>query len=217
MGSDTEQLQEFSLYNLLSQSLPEHHDDIRSLWSDPTVYYLVLFAGESRSDRAILSIGPALTYKKLDEVANIEVEGMKPAGYVYSLYHPKQRGDKVRIKDHASEPFRTSCVPELTGQETLLTPSQLPLNLGNMDPAMIEQIVSNDLREKRKELIKFREALKNLREELIAREQYIMESEEKLSTRAQELFEQEVHLKQYEEDLQARDRRIRQGNLADSF
>ncbi|MGE9296226.1 MAG: hypothetical protein ACQKBV_08085, partial [Puniceicoccales bacterium] len=76
---------EYSLYELLSESKPEHHEGIRELWGNTSVHYLVVFGKKRMGEKAILSVGPALDYTSLDDAMDLVIDGLRPIGFVKCL------------------------------------------------------------------------------------------------------------------------------------
>lgn len=99
-------LQEFTLYNLLSHSRPEHHGGIRILWADPKVQYLILFQGRDESEKAILTVGPELDYTSLEEITEVEVDGMTASAFVKSRHFSKFDSPRKKILDRLSNAGR---------------------------------------------------------------------------------------------------------------
>lgn len=99
-------LEEFTLYNLLCHSRAEHHAGIRMLWADPKVQYLVLFAGESSDEKAILTVGPTLDYKSIEEILEVEVDGMIPVAFIKSRHHSRFDSTRKKILDRLSHTGR---------------------------------------------------------------------------------------------------------------
>ncbi len=231
-----DKLQEFTLYNLLGHSKPEHHEGIRILWADPKVDYLVLFADPRLKNKAILTVGKDYDYKSLEEIASIKVDGMKAVAFVKSRFYAQQ-GDstpsRLFRKLSGSHPpvdtYRYSAEdleekPTTNGQIDSdfdeQQASQVPMLRAEVDEprakAATPKTSEADSEDGAWAAIKKREVeLENLNQELLAREAFITESENRLLEISQQHHERQEELnhkldslKKFEMQLEERERRI---------
>lgn len=174
---------EYSLYELLSESKPEHHEGIRELWGSASVHYLVVFGKKRMGDKAILSVGPDLDYRSLDEVMNLVLDGLRPIGYVkcLALEQAAREGLVAATTKHIAEQQRQE--REAKEQERTRV------------------MEARDLDEAWRILRQREEELDRLESELRTRESYIEDSENKLSEIAQSHYETENELAHREEQL----------------
>jgi len=174
---------EYSLYELLSESKPEHHEGIRELWGNTSVHYLVVFAKKRMGEKAILSVGPDLDYRSLDEVMDLVLDGLRPIGYVkcLALEQAAREGVVAAATQHMEDEHRRE-------REAHDEERSSAMAARDMDEAwaIIRQ---------REEELDQREA------EIRTREAYIEESENKLSEIAQSHYETENELQNKEEQL----------------
>ncbi len=178
-----ETFREYSLYELLSESKPEHHEGIRELWANISVHYLVVFGKKRMGEKAILSVGPNLDYRSLDDVMDLILDGMRPIGYVkcLALEQAAREGVMTAANEHIEAERRRE-------REEAAEARSRVMAARDMDEAwaIIRQ---------REEELDQREA------ELRTRESYIEESENKLSEIAQSHYETENELQHREEQL----------------
>ena len=174
---------EYSLYELLSESKPEHHEGIRELWGNTAVHYLVVFGKKRMGEKAILSVGPDLDYRSLDEVMDLVLDGLRAIGYVKCLA--------------LEQAAREGVVAEATRQVAL---EQRRMHEAK-EQERVRAMEARDADEAW-QMIREREAELDQRDaELRTRESYIEESENKLSEIAQSHYETENELAQREESL----------------
>jgi len=174
---------EYSLYELLSESKPEHHEGIRQLWATTSVHYLVVFGKKRMGEKAILSVGPELDYTSLDDAMDLVIDGLRPIGYVKCLALEQAAREGVVAaatqqihEDHERERVEAS------------EERRRAMEARDSDEAWA--------------LIKQREEELDRREaEMRTREAYIEESENKLSEIAQSHYETENELAHREEQL----------------
>ncbi|WP_309399247.1 hypothetical protein [Cerasicoccus maritimus] len=168
---------------MLSESKPEHHEGIRELWGNASVHYLVVFGKKRMGEKAILSVGPDLDYKSLDEVMNLVLDGLRAIGYVKCLI----------LEQIAREGVMAEATRHLEKEQRLQREEEANERASVM--------AARDLDEAWK-IIRDREKELDQREvELRTRESYIEESENKLSEIAQAHYEAENELAQREESL----------------
>lgn len=173
---------EFSLYKLLSLSKTSHHANVRMLWADPEIHYLVLFE-DAHSERAVLSVGPGLEYESLEELDGVSIDGMEPVGYVRCRNCPKRK--KGQTRGVLAENTKAEPRPEAATGSTANIPS-------------------DELARREAELKAKEDDLTNLKEELLAREAFLSESEARLQQLANDHVEREEMLNYKEELLQTR-------------
>ena len=149
---------EISLYQLLAESVPGLHSEIRKLWANSRAYWLVMLMDPQTEATSITPVGPGFPCATLEEAWTLNIEGMVPSAWVRTLHNPFPDGfqqDKESIAD--TKP-----------QERERWEEQQ-----NAIEAAFEQ-------RKRQ--------LDNLQEELIARESYIAEIEADLAKKAEALM-----------------------------
>ncbi|WP_309387601.1 hypothetical protein [Cerasicoccus frondis] len=178
-----ETFREFSLYELLSESKPEHHEGIRDLWGNTAVHYLVVFGKKKIGEKAILSVGPSLDYETLDDVMDLVLDGLRPIGYVKCLVL-----EQIAREGVAAETARHMEKIHREQREAEEHERTRAMEARDLDEAW------KIIREREKEL-------DNREVELRTRESYIEESENKLSEIAQSHYEAENELAQREESL----------------
>jgi len=178
-----ETFREYSLYELLSESKPEHHEGIRELWGNTSVHYLVVFGKKRMGEKAILSIGPTLDYNSLDDAMDLVIDGLRPIGYVkcLALEQAAREGVVAETTRHMEDERERE-------REEVADERRRALEARDMDEAW-------DIIKQREEELDRREA------ELRTRESYIEESENKLSEIAQSHYETENELGHREEQL----------------
>lgn len=178
-----ETFREYSLYELLSESKPDHHEGIRELWATTSVHYLVVFGKKRMGEKAILSVGPELDYRSLDEVMDLVLDGLRPIGYVkcLALEQAAREGVVAAATRKMEEDHRRE-------REEAEEVRSRAMAARDMDEAW------SIIRQREEELDQ-REA------ELRTRESYIEESENKLSEIAQSHYETDNELQQREEQL----------------
>lgn len=76
------------------------------LWADPKVQYLVLFVGNNVEEKAIVTVGPELDYTTLEEIADVEVDGLVAAAFVKSRHYNKFDSPRKKILDRLSNAGR---------------------------------------------------------------------------------------------------------------
>ena len=229
-------LQEFTLYELLGHSRPEHHANIRLLWADPKVQYLVLFADDS-DGKAIITIGPELDYRRLEDVATIELDGMIPVAFIKARHFARFDSPRKKILEKLSNANRALSKDPFGGpygvaDENAPAPGpargeQAPVRSVSAEaeasppPASKAVSPSGSVLEKAStdeawaELRRREESVENLRQELLAREGFITESENRLLDISQQHHEQQEELnhrleglKKWEAQLQERESRL---------
>lgn len=230
-----ESLQEFTLYELLSHSRPEHHANIRMLWADPKVQYLALFA-DDKDGKAIITIGPELDYTSLSEVASMQLDGMIPVAYIKSRHFSKFDSPRKKILERLSNANRALSKNPFAGlygvadepapmekpapiqrkeSSVLSATPQLP---PQSDPSATGSVLEKATTDEAwAELRRKEESIENLRQELLAREGFITESENRLLEISQQHHEQQEELnhrleslKKWESQLQERENRLKQ-------
>lgn len=174
---------EYSLYELLAESKPEHHEGIRELWANNAVHYLVVFGKKRMGEKAILSVGPSLDYQTMDEVMDLVLDGLRPIGYIkcLALEQAAREGVVAAATQHIEETHRRE--------------------QKEAEDKRIRAMEARDLDEAWNIIRKREEDLDTLEAELRTRESYIEESENKLSEIAQSHYEYENELAQREEQL----------------
>ncbi|MEO0794140.1 MAG: hypothetical protein AAFX93_03205 [Verrucomicrobiota bacterium] len=174
---------EYSLYELLSESKPEHHEGIRELWANTSVHYLVVFGKKRMDQKAILSVGPRLEYTSLDDVMDLVIDGLEPVGYVKCLALEQAAREGIEAAAMAHIESERKRAQEVAEQERIRV-----MEARDMDEAW--------------KIIKQREEELDRREsELTVRESYIEESENRLSEIAQRHYETDNELSNKEEQL----------------
>ncbi|MGF1452410.1 MAG: hypothetical protein ACFB21_10100 [Opitutales bacterium] len=222
-----ESLQEFTLYELLSHSRPEHHANIRMLWADPKVQYMVLFA-DDQDGKAIITVGPELDYRTLAEIQDIELDGMIPVAFIKGRHFSRFDSPRKKILERLSSVNRTLSKNPFGGLYGVAaeeapagrTPAPTRSNEGRASPqpvgapsATVLEKASTD--EAWAELRRKEEGIENLRQELLAREGFITESENRLLEISQQHHEQQEELnhrleslKKWEAQLEEREARL---------
>lgn len=153
------------------------------MWGSASVHYLVVFGKKRMGDKAILSVGPDLDYRSLDEVMNLVLDGLRPIGYVkcLALEQAAREGLVAATTKHIAEQQRQE--REAKEQERTRV------------------MEARDLDEAWRILRQREEELDRLESELRTRESYIEDSENKLSEIAQSHYETENELAHREEQL----------------
>lgn len=184
-------LPEYSLYQLLSESKAIHHAHIRDLWSDPENHYLVVFQKDSEEEKAVLSVGPDLDYRSINDVLEVEIDGMRPRAYVRSRHCPKHTRTGYTSNIFSSAQVGDRAIPRPV-EHTQSVMAAVP---SNADWERLKQ---------KEEQIRAQE------EELNARECYIIECENRLSMLAEEYHARDVELTHREEQLNEQEFKLAQ-------
>ena len=179
-----------SLVRFLELYGEHHRAEIDALWHSPGTDYLVLFAGAGGSGAAILTVGAAHDYKRLDEAAALEIDGLRAvchtpaidayrAGIAAKSWHLED-ADRRIIAEHCPESAESLAQAIRDGRAAGMSPVR----------AALSHIALHA-------------------RDLALRERYVVESENKLADRAQALVERAVELDQREADLAAFERKAK--------
>ncbi len=217
-------LHEFTLYELLSHSNVEHHANIRMLWADPKVQYLVLFA-DQYDGKAIITIGPDLDYRNLEEVTGLQLDAMIPVAFIKGRHFAKFDSPRKKILERLSNATRNSSHDPFRGPYGVAPAEPMPSaatpratdaaevrgrfasaaaegpGLSGLTPGKGAGDAPAELSEAWKELKRREEGVENLRQEMLAREAFITESENRLLEISQQHHEQQEELNHRLESL----------------
>lgn len=226
-------MREISLYQLLAQVDPAQHLEIRQLWLNDEVHFMVAFATQDGRQQAVVPVGPGLTLGSMAEAASASVQGMRAGSYVRCRNVPKSgsgntrlfalmdrmRGERSSAVSHpvgrpegiASKPAQTGTEQKDRTRKVAGTGSARPYP----DPDSVARLISREtdialqsqsLEKRRAELVEREQLLQEMEKQMVERQAFIEECEEKLNQMALDLMERTTALEQREEFLATRER-----------
>lgn len=216
-------MQTISLEDLLAQSEPAHHTGIVNLYKSSDVHYLVVFADTAESRRGLVAVGPGHDFKSLDEIKDVNFDGLLPRAYVVAQSMAgKDRGRKSTSKSAATKVVQleeeviaaTSAesvaakLPVQSASSYLANDQALPKSpevaaLLNSNPTL--RTLQEHLEEELYKVQKQQEDLNKLRKELLEREKWLNDTEDRLSKLTDQFMERETNLQKRELALQKRE------------
>lgn len=189
-----------SLLRLLELYGVHHRAEIDELWATPGTEYLVLFSDSVGRDRAILPVGPAHEYRRLEPVLSLDIEALHAVCYTPAL---------GAVQSPSSAPGML-----LSGPEWEACKAEFPAATAAIIDAVRNSRQGEDpLRAVLSRLESRAAELAHREFELSRREHFVYEAEERLGARADAHLVRLAELEQREVEIVAatRDFQLRTG------
>lgn len=187
-------LAELSLPAFVDRAGVPNTTEVLRLWDDPRHTHLVLFADASAQEIALLPVGPKLPYRRPEDVADVEWDGLRAICYVRTR-HTVEAGAAAVQATPAQTP----------NDDTLL--ELIEEGLAGAEPE-IRQNVLGGLRARLLRLRERERELEHAFKTLSQREAYINDCENRLGSLAQVHAERESQIEQREHALEEKERQF---------
>lgn len=177
---------------------------VESLFADVDVHYIVLLESPDANQRNLLTVGPMLDYTNLEAIEDLELNGLRPVGFVDAMRNTAAKTSIFRSRASEQIEQLESILAELRSENKELQ-REVGQALKTVELVAQERIL---LKSKGERLNHQHEEQTSLQIQIDQREAELLKMEEDLMDRMNQLVQKEAELEQWEENMFARERQL---------